>query len=364
MTSSQTTGRKSVIAVLVDGVSEIFIPIINLLTAAGILKGILAILTATSVVEAGSGTHMVLTAMGDSVFYFLPMLIAYTSAKKFGADPFCAVVISGILLYPSLNAVLEKGESVSFFGVPLTGAIYHSNVIPILMAVGLLSVVGKLCDKVFPDVLRGFLTPFVSIIVVGVVTLSVFGPLGTVISNGLASGYEYAYSLSPIVAGLLLGAAFQLLVIFGFHWGIMLISVNNIAAIGKDSVLALFGPSIFAQGGAALAVMIKSKNREFRSTCASSVISALFGITEPALFGVNLPRKLPMAAVCVAGGVGGAVAGLSGAQASAFAIPSLVTMPVFFGPGIVMYVASCVIGFVVAFVMTLLMKFDVDPHED
>lgn len=285
--------EKTLVQVLINGISAIFLPIVNLLSAAGILKGILAILTATAVLSTKSETYIVLNAMGDSLFYFLPVMLAYTSANKFGVNPFTAVVISGILLYPDLTQLMEKGNTVHFLGLGLRGVTYHSSVIPIIMATGFLYLVEKALEKVIPELIKGFMIPLISIIVVGFVTLAVFGSIGAVI---------------------------QPMVIFGFHWSFILIAMNNITVSGHDTILALMGPAVFAQAGAAFAVMLKSKNGAFRSVCASAVLSALFGITEPAMFGVNLPRKKPMVAVCIAGGIGGMIAGASKASALSFAL--------------------------------------------
>lgn len=285
--------EKTLVQVLINGISAIFLPIVNLLSAAGILKGILAILTATAVLSTKSETYIVLNAMGDSLFYFLPVMLAYTSANKFGVNPFTAVVISGILLYPDLTQLMEKGNTVHFLGLGLRGVTYHSSVIPIIMATGFLYLVEKALEKVIPELIKGFMIPLISIIVVGFVTLAVFGSIGAVI---------------------------QPMVIFGSHWSFILIAMNNITVSGHDTILALMGPAVFAQAGAAFAVMLKSKNGAFRSVCASAVLSALFGITEPAMFGVNLPRKKPMVAVCIAGGIGGMIAGASKASALSFAL--------------------------------------------
>lgn len=355
------TEKKSLINRIIDAVSDIFVPIINLLSAAGILKGILAILVATGVLDFDSDAYLILNAMSSSVFYFLPMLLAYTSAVRFGANKFTACVIAGVLLWPSLTTVLETGATLSFLGLPVRGTSYGSSVIPIILAVGLQGFLEKWLDRVLPEVVRGFLTPFVSVVVVGFVTLFAFGPAGAIIGDGLAAGYEAVYSLSPLVAGLLMGGAFQLLVVFGMHWALMLIAMNNIAVLSVDTITVLFAASIFAQAGAALAVMLKSRDARFRTICASAVLSAIFGITEPALFGVNLPRKKPMIAVCIGGAVGGAIAGISGAQAhGAFVIPSVATLPVFYGDGFGPFVVSCVAGMVVAFAVTMALKFDVD----
>ncbi len=352
--------EKTLVQVLIDGISAIFLPIVNLLSAAGILKGVLAILTATAVLSTKSETYIVLNAMGDSLFYFLPVMLAYTSANKFGVNPFTAVVISGILLYPDLTQLMEKGNTVHFLGLGLRGVTYHSSVIPIIMATGFLYLVEKALEKVIPELIKGFMIPLISIIVVGFVTLAVFGPIGAVIGDVLAAAYENVYGLSPLIAGLLLGAVIQPMVIFGFHWSFILIAMNNITVSGHDTILALMGPAVFAQAGAAFAVMLKSKNGAFRSVCASAVLSALFGITEPAMFGVNLPRKKPMIAVCIAGGIGGMIAGASKASALSFAFPSIATIPVFFGKGFLLFLLSCLLGFVIAFVATMFLKFDAD----
>lgn len=352
--------EKSLVQVLIDGISAIFLPIVNLLSAAGILKGILAILTATAVMSTKSETYIVLNAMGDSLFYFLPVMLAYTSANKFGVNPFTAVVISGILLYPDLTQLMEKGNTVHFLGFGLRGVTYHSSVIPIIMATGFLYFVEKALEKVVPELIKGFMIPLISIIVVGFVTLAIFGPIGAVIGDVLAAAYENVYGLSPLIAGLLLGAVIQPMVIFGFHWSFILIAMNNIMVSGHDTILALMGPAVFAQAGAAFAVMLKSKNGAFRSVCASAVLSALFGITEPAMFGVNLPRKKPMIGVCIAGGIGGMIAGASKASALSFAFPSIATIPVFFGKGFSLFLLSCLIGFVIAFLITMFLKFDAD----
>lgn len=356
----ETKEKKSALSAVIDGISGIFLPIVNLLSAAGILKGVLAILTAANWISPESGTYLVLNAMADSLFYFLPMLLAVTAAKKFGANPFTAAVIAGVLLYPSLTSVLEEGETVQFGVLPLRGVTYHSSVIPVILAAGLLVFAERLCHKLLPEMVRGFLTPLLCILVVATVTLSVFGPLGAVIGDVLAAGYELVYGLSPLAAGLLLGAVIQPMVIFGFHWSFILIGMNNITVNGYDTVLALIGPAVFAQAGTALAVLVKSRDRAFRSICGSAALSAMFGVTEPAMFGVNLPRKKPMIAVCAGGGIGGALAGFSGARAMSFAFPSLAALPVFFGEGFLLYVISCAVGFVVSFAAAMLMKFDAD----
>lgn len=361
-TNAQTSpaNSSSLVNKIIDGISAIFLPIVSLLSAAGILKGFIIILTTTNVLATDSDTYLILNAMADSLFYFLPILLAYTSAKKFNANPFTAVVIAGILLYPALNTILESGKTIYFLGLPLKGVTYHSSVIPIILATATLSYVERFFDKIFPDLIKSFLTPLLSIVVVGFITLFLFGPLGAIIGDCLAYIYELIYSFSPILSGILLGAIIQPMVIFGFHWSFLLVAMNNVAVLGSDTILALIGPAVFAQVGAGLAVLVKSKNPQFKSLCASSILSAIFGVTEPVMFGVNLPRKKPMIAVCIGGGIGGAIAGYSGAKAVAFVLPSLASLPVFLGEGFGIYLFSYFVSAVVAFAVTYILKFKVD----
>lgn len=351
--------KVTVINRIIDGISGIFLPFVSLLSAAGILKGILAVLIMTGALTESGDTYLVLNAMADSLFYFLPMVLAFTSAQKFNTNPFTAVVIAGVLLYPSLTAAFDIREQIVFAGLPIQSVVYHSSVIPIILAVGLLKYVEQLSNRLLPGLISGFLTPLVGILVVGLTTLLVFGPIGKVVGDGLAVGYEAGYGISPVLAGAVLGAVIQLMVIFGFHWSFVLIAMNNINVNGSDTVLVLIGPAVFAQAGAAMAVFFKSKDQQFRSICLSAALSACFGVTEPAMFGVNLPLKRPMLAVCLGGGVGGALAGLSGARAMAFAFPSLVSLPVFMGQGFGIYLLSCAAGFATAFIVTLVLPFTV-----
>lgn len=203
---------------LIDGVSGIFQPIINLLSAAGLLKGMLAILTAADILVKESGTYLVLNAMADSLFYFLPMILAFTAAKKFGADPFTAAVIGGVLLYPSLTQAFDSQDGLLFAGIPVQAVNYPSSVLPILLAVGFLVWMERFSDRVLPELVRSFLKPALCIVLVGLATLFVFGPLGAVAGDALAAVYETLYRASPVAAGMLLGALMQPMVIFGFHW--------------------------------------------------------------------------------------------------------------------------------------------------
>ncbi len=361
--------KKSLLSRFLDGISDIFGPIVNLLSAAGILKGIMLILVTARVLSDESSTYAVLNAMSDSLFYFLPIILADSCAKKFGANRYTAMVIAGVLIYPKLVAMMSAAPYVSFMGIPLKSATYSSTVIPTILACALLAAVERLLTKYLPEVIKGFAVPIISIFTVSFATLAVFGPLGAVVSDGLAAGYDYVHGLSPIAAGLVLGATIQLMVLVGVQWSFILIAMNNISLNGEDTVLALMGPAIFAQAGAGLAVLIRTKGsgaaaKRFRSTAITGIVSAILGVTEPVMYGVNLPKRKPMIAVCVGGGLGGAIVGLSGAKARAFAFPSLASFPVYFGEGFAMFVVGCAVGFVSAFIVSMLLKYDTSVPEE
>ncbi|OKP83711.1 protein-L-isoaspartate O-methyltransferase [Paenibacillus helianthi] len=356
--------KKSAVNIIIDGISGIFLPIVNILSAAGIMKGLLAGAAALELISKTEGTYTALNAMADSLFYYLPILLAYTAARKFGANPFTAVVVAGVLLYPSLTTQFADHETIQFFGMGITPVNYPASAIPIILAVGLLVYVERICIKVLPEIIREFFTPLISIVVVSSVTLLVFGPMGTLAGDALAKGYSFVYHLSPVGAGMVLGAIIQPMVIFGLHWSLVPLAINNISLNGSDTLLALMGPASFAQAGAALAVFFKAKDKKFKTLSLSASISALFGVTEPAMFGVNLPLRKPMVIVCCAGAVGGGMAGMFGSSAISFAFAGLPTLPAYLGDGFGGFLIACATGFLIALIATLLIRLETEPGMD
>lgn len=346
---------KVIIDKLIEKIAEIFLPLMNVLSAAGILKGVIAIMMLFGILDESSNVYILMNAITDSLFYFLPIFLACTTAKTVGANPYTAMVIGTILLYPDLTELFAGNEMIHLGVIPIYAVTYRSSIIPIILAVILLSYIEKILNKYIPELIKGFMTPLISILLISFMTLGIFGPFGSLVGDVLSKGYEFIYEWNRGVAGLLLGASIQPMVIFGFHWSFILVAMNNVALNGYDTVLALIAAAVFAQAGAALAVGIKSKDKTFRALCFSAVISACFGVTEPAMFGVNLPRKKPMIAVCVGGGIGGLMAGIAGARASAFAFPNIVTLPIFVGEGFGMLVLGCIVSMVIAFGLTLVM---------
>ncbi|QUL52724.1 PTS transporter subunit EIIC [Paenibacillus tritici] len=353
--------KRNIVNVIIDGISGIFLPIVNILSAAGIMKGLLAGAVALEIVSKTEGTYTVLNAMADSLFHYLPLLLAFTAARKFGANPFTAVVIAGVLLYPSLTTLFANQEVIEFLGMSITPVNYPASAIPIILAVGLLVYVERFCVTILPEVIREFFTPLISIVVVSAVTLLVFGPMGALAGDALADGYRAVYNLSSVGAGMVLGAIIQPMVIFGLHWSLVPLAINNISTGGSDTILALMGPAAFAQAGAALAVFIKAKDKKFRTLSLSASISALFGVTEPAMFGVNLPLRKPMIIVCCAGSIGGGMVGMFGSAAISFAFPGLATLPAYLGDGFGGFLIACTTGFLIALIATLCVKLGPEP---
>lgn len=343
---------------VIDLLSSFFLPIINLLVSVGILKGALTLLQVSGVVDADTTTYAILNGMADALFYFIPIFLAFTASKRFGVDTVTGMLIGCIILYPSITEIMAGSEPVYLFGLELQKATYSSSVIPILLAIYTASWVQKACYNVIPETFRGMFTPPITIVIVIPLTLGVFGPLGTLVGGWLATGYEFVYGLSPLVAGILIGAFQPFLVILGLHWALFTIAMNNVAVYGFDTIMALFGGAIFAQGGAALAVALKTKNKKFRSQAISASLTTLLGITEPAMYGVNLRLKKPMVCACVAGGLGSAVAGFFGCAGTAFALPALTTLPVFMSRAFIPFCISLAVAFGLAFIFTLMVPFN------
>lgn len=339
----------------IELIARIFGPVIPVLTAAGVLKGLLVLATATGVLSTEQGTYRILYALADGFFYYLPVFLAFSGAKEFGANPFTGAFVALALLYPELTAAMAEGLPFDFLRIPVISVTYSSSILPVFMAVAFLGKVEPWFEKRLPELVKSFGVPLCAGGVVYLATLLVFGPVGAVIGSALAGAYQWAYHISPVVAGTILSGVFQPFVICGFHWSIFPICIENIAKYGEDTLMAIISTGVYSQAGAVLAVMLWSKDAKQRTICLSAGITALFGTTEPAIFGANLPLKKPFLAACLGAAVGGGIIGLSGATAKAFAFPNLVTLPVFMGKGFGLYLAGCAASFVVAGLLTLIL---------
>ncbi|GGN99246.1 beta-glucoside-specific PTS transporter subunit IIABC [Saccharibacillus kuerlensis] len=356
--NDKTSAGKKGFGAVIDVISSIFAPLLGVMAGAGILKGLLLIADNFGWLPKTDPTYIILFGAADSLFYFLPILLAVTTARKFGGNIFTAMTVAGALLLPSVTALNGAEGGVNFFGIPVVMMSYSSTVIPIILAVIVMSKLEKFFNRVIHESVKNFLTPMISLAVMVPLTLIAFGPFGVYVGNGIADALLAAFSFSPLIAGAILGAGWQLLVIFGVHWGLVPVFINNIAVYGRDGIKPAAAASVFAQTGAAFGVMLKTKNKKLKTLSASATLSALFGITEPAVYGVTLPLKRPFIAGIIGGAVGGAIIGQGGTQAFASGAPGLLTLPIFYGPGgqgfpalIIGVVASFSISAILAYVL-------------
>ncbi|HHQ2495194.1 TPA: beta-glucoside-specific PTS transporter subunit IIABC [Enterococcus faecium] len=363
---------KNILNRLIDIISSIFTPFLGAMAAAGVLKGFLSLATVMGWLTADSGTYQILFAAADGVFTFLPVMLAFTAAIKFKANQFLAVAIAMALVYPAITAVAGAGEAISFFGIPviLSPSGYTSSVIPIILAVWVQSKLEPFVKKVIPQFLQMILVPLVVLVVMVPLTFLALGPIGTVAGNALGGLFNSIYGFSPIVAGLIMGSLWQVFVMFGMHWGFVPIMFLNIEQYGFDVLMPMLLPAILAQGGAALAVALRTKDTKLRALGISSTVTSLFGITEPTVYGVTLPLKKPFIAACVSGGIGGAIIGFSGVKAFSSSLVSLLTIPTFISTvdgvesNVTVAVIATGIAFVLAFVGTLILGFDEQTQDN
>ncbi len=351
----------------IDLISGIFNPLLGAMCAGGMIKGFNAMFLAFGWLSATSGTYVILNAIGDSLFYFLPIILGISSAKKFGINTYLGATIGAALCYPSIVAMassktalytvfkgtfLEAPVHMTFLGIPVISMNYTTSVIPIIIAVWFASKVQKVARKIIPDVVKTFLVPFIVLLVTVPITFLVIGPVATWLGNGVAEIVSAIYNFSPVIAGILMGAFWQVFVIFGVHWGFVAVMMTNIAAMGFDPIIGLSFAASFAQTGVVLAMIFQTKDEKTRSIAIPAFVSGIFGVTEPAIYGLTLPRKKPFILSCIASAVGGGLIGLFGTKTYLMAGMGIFAIPCAMGKnGIDMGVYGLMIGMAVAIVL-------------
>lgn len=346
----------------VDIIQGIFTPILAPLTAAGMLKAVLAVIVAFKWVDKASSTYQVINFMADATFYFLPILLANSAAKKFKCNPYLAMMLAGMLLHPNFTTMVaaakEGGMAVTIFGLPIYNATYSSSVIPIILGVYLMSKVEPIADKISPKAIKFFTRPLITMFVVGVATLCVLGPIGYIISNFIATCVNTLNSYVGWLVPTVMGIVMPLLVMTGTHHSITPIGINNRMTMGYDTIVYPGQlASNVAQGAAALAVSIKTKNSELKQLCSATGITAVCGITEPVLFGVTMKIRTTLIASMIGGGVGGLFLGVLGIKNFSGGSPGLLTLPSYISTDAPMsnfYLAcaGAAIAFVVSFAVS------------
>lgn len=327
----------------IDLISGIFTPILGPMAAAGMIKGLTAMCAYFGWLSQSSRTYQVLYAIGAAMCY--PAMVAMNSSKKVLFDLF-----NGTFLHSQVHA--------TFLGIPIISMNYTSTVIPIILAVWFASIIEKWCKKWIPTVVKTFLVPFVTLLIVVPLTFLIIGPIATWIGNALAAMTSAIYGFSPVLAGVLLGGFWQVFVIFGVHWGFVAVMMSNVAAMGYDQILGLSLGASFAQIGVVLAILLQTKDQKLKGIALPAFISGIFGVTEPAIYGVTLPRKKPFILSCIAAGIGGGLIGFFGTRMYMMGGMGIFSIPAAISPksGVDMSVYGLMIAMAVSFVLGFILQ--------
>lgn len=311
-------------------ISGCILPSIGPMAGAGIIKGILTILTTVGVLSTTDGTYVILYAVSDALMYFMPIIFGFSAGKVFNMNPYTAAVIGAALLYPNLAAYATNGEALTFLGIPVTMMEYKQTILPIILAVFVASKLEHLVKKIMPQVLQLMFVPAVVLVVMVPVTLLVVGPLMTMLSNALAFGINGLYNAVPVLCGGVLGAFWQLFVMMGIHAGMIPIIFNNLTTLGYDPINAILGLTVWALAGVSLGYGLRVKDKETRGAAFGTLASALCGITEPTIYMVAMTNFKRFVTAFVGGGMAGIIGGFLGLKFyimggdGIFRIPSMI----------------------------------------
>ena len=322
--SQEEPESKGILNKIIDIITKVITPVLGILIASGLIQGLLAVMTATGIVETTDGAYMILNAMGNALFTFFPVVLGYTSAKAFKMDGYVGMIIGASLIFPNIVADLATGTPLyvlfsgsilempiyqTFFGLPIifpeTG--YTSTVIPIILAMYFASKVEKTLKKVIPTIVGFTLVPFLTVLVSVPITILVVGPIANVASLLISSCISTLYTASPILTSIVVGLIYQPLVILGLHWPLVTIGINNFGILGYDYIFPMIFTASFAQTAVVMAVYAKTKSAKTKGICVPAIISGLFCIIEPAIYGITLPVKKRFVFSMVGGTIGGVI---------------------------------------------------------
>lgn len=329
--TAESVEKGSLLGQIIDVVSGIFTPFIGVLAASGILKGMLALAVVCGWLIPQQGTYKIWFAASDALFFFFPLFLGYTAGKKFGGNPFVSMVIGGALTHPLMIQAFEASQAPGaavehFLGIPVTFINYSSSVIPIILASWVCCWLERKSNALLPSSMKNFFTPAICLAVVVPLTFLLIGPLATWLSHLLAQGYQIIYAVAPWLAGAAMGALWQVCVIFGLHWGLIPLMINNLTVLGHDSMLPMLLPAVMGQVGAVLGILLKTRDARQKVLAGSAFSAGIFGITEPAIYGLTLPLRRPFIFGCVAGAIGGAIVGFSNAHVYSFGFGNIFTV--------------------------------------
>lgn len=387
--ASETAGEKKKekpLDIFISTISGIFQPVLGVMAAAGMIKGFHALFLALGLYADDSGIAVLLNAIGDGFFYYFPLMLGYTSAKKFGLKPFIGMLIGATLCYPAIQqsavsaaaeplytlfagTMFESPVYLSVFGIPFITMDYTSTVIPVILICYFAAKCQKFLEKHMPDMISFFMVPMLTLLVSLVVGFVVIGPIATFISILIVQGVMAVRTFSPLLAGAIVGGFWQVLVIFGLHWGFIPIYINNVATLGYDNVMMPFFGATFAQTAVVAAIFLKTRDKNLKKICAPAAISGFMGITEPAIYGITLPRKKPFVISCIAAGVAGAFLGFSDFKEYIMGGFGIFEFPAMIDPAtnnmgnMAIGAAGAGIAIVVGFLLTLIFYKDEVPAE-
>ena len=344
-------------------ISAIFTPLLWALAGTGLLKAFLAAAVTFGWLDATTSTYTVLNALTDGLINFLPIALAITAARYFRASEFTSLAIAGALVYPSIVA-LNGAPDLTFFGIPFTMVSYVSSVIPIIIIVWAQSHAERFLYAKLPGAIRRFVTPMLMVLILVPLTFLVIGPISNLLSSLLADGIGWVFDVVPWLGGAILGGLWQVFVIFGLHWGFVPFMTLELQETGFIFITAPLFAAVLAQAAAVAGVWVRTRNKNLKSLAAPATLSGfLAGITEPAIYGVNLPLKRPFIYGIIGGVIGGALISAGGGAVNAFVLPSLLAIPALLSAGnMVTLFLGLGVAIVVPFLLTVIVGFK-DPVE-
>ncbi len=346
---------------ILDVITGIFSPILPALVAGGMLKGIIAMIDGFGWIATESGTFVILNLISDIPFYFLPFLLAISSSRKFKVNEYLGICVAGALMYPTFVAAVDATSSpFTFLGFVIPVFKYADSVFPVILGVGLLAVVYRFIDKFIPNVLKMVIVPTMSLLVTIPLTYLILAPIGAYGGIYLADGIVWMFNTFVVFAGFLLGFFMPLIVLCGMHQSTSPIQITNITTLGYDYLLPISFCHNMAESGASLGAALHMKDSKMRAAALTTSFSAFLGISEPALFTVNVVNKTPLIAAMIANGIGGALTTLLGAKCFAFVMPGITSLPVYANPdgtiGNLLLMCVCIIStFLIAAVLSYLL---------
>ncbi|MBD7957593.1 PTS glucose transporter subunit IIA [Microbacterium sp. Sa4CUA7] len=345
-------------------IAAIFTPLLWALAGTGLLKAFLAAAVTFGWIDATTSTYLVLNALSDAFINFLPIALAITAARYFKASEFTSLAIAGALVYPTITASVGLPD-LTFFGIPFTMVTYVSSVIPIIIIVWLQSHAEKVLYRVLPGAIRRFVTPMIVVLIAVPLVFVVIGPISAVLSGWIGNGIGWVFTNAPWAGGALMGGLWQVFVIFGLHWGLVPLFSLEYQTTGQILLIAPVFAAVLAQAAAVAGVWVRTRNKNLKSLAAPATLSGfLAGITEPAIYGINLPLKRPFAFGIVGGVLGGALMALGGIFSTSFVVPSGLALPALFGNGsMIMLVIGMATAIIVPFLLTVIVGFK-DPVDE